>query len=139
MLLRVRAGRARDDPRAARLESLGHRSDVAPFFNGGEGGTSQVAAEASRTSMIRVCLAGATGWAGSALARGIARSADVSIVAAVARRDAGRSLGDVLGEPRLTAPIHSTAADALATACDVFVEYTKPAVAKANVLTALER
>lgn len=89
--------------------------------------------------MIRVCLAGATGWAGSELARGIARTADVSLVAAVARREAGKVLGDVLSEPRLTAPIYASAADALANDCDVFVEYTKPDTAKANILAALER
>lgn len=89
--------------------------------------------------MIKVCLAGATGWAGSELARGIARSTDIALVAAVARREAGRILGDVLNEPRLTAVVHASAAEALATDCDVFVEYTKPDTAKANILAALER
>ena len=89
--------------------------------------------------MIKVCLAGATGWAGSELARGIARSADVALVAAVARREAGKVLGDVLSEPRLTASIYASVADALANDCDVFVEYTKPESAKANILAALER
>jgi 4-hydroxy-tetrahydrodipicolinate reductase len=94
-----------------------------------------------RSQPITVCLAGATGWAGSELARGIADAADVSLVAAVARRAAGRTLGDALGEPRLTAPVYATAAEALAALaahpCDVFVEYTKPDVAKPNVLAAL--
>jgi 4-hydroxy-tetrahydrodipicolinate reductase len=84
-----------------------------------------------------VCLAGATGWAGSELARGIARSADIELVAAVARSSAGRALGDVLGEPRLAAPVFASASQALATPCDVFVEYTGPASAKANVLAAV--
>lgn len=88
---------------------------------------------------IKVCLAGATGWAGSALARGIAAEPDLTLVAAIARREAGRALGDVLGEPRLAAPVFATATQALATPCDVFVEYTKPDGAKANVLAALER
>lgn len=88
--------------------------------------------------MIRVCLAGATGWAGSELSRGIARASDVTLVSPVARRDAGKVLGDVLREPRLTAPIYDTAQAALAHGCDVFVEYTKPATAKANILAALE-
>lgn len=88
---------------------------------------------------LKVCLAGATGWAGSALARGIAQAADLDLVAAVARRHAGRVLGEVLDEPRLAARIHASAAAALAAPCDVFVEYTKPDTARANVLTALER
>ena len=89
--------------------------------------------------MINVCLAGATGWAGSELARGIAGSADIALVAAVARREAGKVLGDVLSEPRLTACIYASAVDALANECDVFVEYTKPETAKTNILAALER
>ena len=88
--------------------------------------------------MIRVCLAGATGWAGAELARGIAGSADVGIVAAVGRKHAGKLLGDVLNEAQLTAHIYASADDALANDCDVFVEYTKPDTAKANILTALE-
>ncbi len=88
---------------------------------------------------IQVCLAGATGWAGSELARSIAKTDDVTLVAAVARKEAGRVLGDVLGEPRLAGRIHASAAAALATPCDVFVEYTRPDSAKSNILTALER
>jgi len=88
---------------------------------------------------IKVCLAGATGWAGSALARGIARTADLTLVAAVSRAHAGRALGEVLGESRLDCPVYASATEALAHECDVFVEYTAPAVAKANILAALER
>jgi 4-hydroxy-tetrahydrodipicolinate reductase len=86
---------------------------------------------------VRVCLAGATGWAGSELARGIAETPDLQLVAAVARRSAGRALGDVLGVPRLAAPVFASVAQALVTPSDVFVEYTKPDSAKANVLAAL--
>jgi 4-hydroxy-tetrahydrodipicolinate reductase len=89
--------------------------------------------------MIRVCLAGATGWAGSELARGIARTTDVALVAAVARRHAGQELGDVLHEPLLTSRISSSAAEALTAPCDVFVEYTSPETAKDNILVALDR
>ena len=87
---------------------------------------------------IRVCIAGATGWAGSELARAIASAADLRLVAAVARRHAGQILGEVLGEPRLTGLIHASASYALANPCDVFVEYTKPDSAKSNIMTALE-
>ncbi|WP_426701949.1 4-hydroxy-tetrahydrodipicolinate reductase [Rhodanobacter sp. Col0626] len=88
---------------------------------------------------LKICLAGATGWAGSELARGMANAADLNLVAAVARRRAGQKLGDVLGESRLDATIFASAAEALAKPCDVFVEYTGPASAKANILAALER
>ena len=88
---------------------------------------------------IRVCLAGATGWAGSALARAIAQSDDIELVAAVSRTHAQRMLGEVLAEPRLTCAVYATAEEALAQPCDVFFEYTKPDVAKANSLEALRR
>jgi 4-hydroxy-tetrahydrodipicolinate reductase len=87
---------------------------------------------------IRVCIAGATGWAGSELARAIASAADLRLVAAVARKHAGQKLGEVLGEPRLTCLIHASASYALTNPCDVFVEYTKPDSAKSNIMTALE-
>lgn len=88
--------------------------------------------------VIRVCLAGATGWAGSELARSIARTTDLTLVAAVSRTHAGRGLGEVLGEPRLTCPVYASATEALANPCDVFVEYTKPDSAKSNILAALK-
>lgn len=87
---------------------------------------------------LQVCVAGATGWAGSELARAIATTDDLVLVAAVARRHVGQVLGEVLGEPRLTGSIYASAAEALANPCDVFVEYTKPESAKSNILTALE-
>ena len=87
---------------------------------------------------IRVCLAGATGWAGSTLARGIAQSDDIELVAAVSRANAGHILGDVLSESRLTCPIYASVEEALIQPCDVFFDYTKPAVAKSNCLIALQ-
>jgi 4-hydroxy-tetrahydrodipicolinate reductase len=87
---------------------------------------------------LKVCLAGATGWAGSELARGIAKARDLDLVAAVARKQAGRILGEVLGEPRLAGRVHASASEALQIPCDVFVEYTRPDSARANVLAALE-
>jgi 4-hydroxy-tetrahydrodipicolinate reductase len=61
------------------------------------------------------------------------------MVAAVSRQHAGRVLGEVLGEPRLTCLVYASAAEALAEPCDVFVEYTQPEIAKANALAAIDR
>ena len=89
---------------------------------------------------IRICLAGATGWAGSTVARAIAQSNDLILVSAVSRTHATRTLGDVLTEPSLACPVYATAQEALTEhPCDVFFEFTKPNVAKSNVLTALQR
>jgi 4-hydroxy-tetrahydrodipicolinate reductase len=83
-------------------------------------------------------VAGATGWAGSALARGIAGAPDLELVAAVSRSHAGQPLGKVIGTEALTAPIFGTAQEALETHPEVFVEFTKPDSAKAHVLAALQ-
>jgi 4-hydroxy-tetrahydrodipicolinate reductase len=88
---------------------------------------------------IRVCLAGATGWAGGALAKAIALAEDIQLVAAVSRRHAGRNLGDVLGISNLPVSLSATADEALQAKCDVFVEYTRPEAARANVTAAIER
>lgn len=86
----------------------------------------------------RVCLAGATGWAGSAIARAVAGTDDITLSAAVARTHAGRNLGDVLSEVGLDCTIYATAEEALSTPCDVFFEFTQPEAARANVLAALQ-
>ncbi len=86
---------------------------------------------------IRVCLAGATGWAGSALSRGIFEAPDLELVAAVSRSHAGKTLGEVLDIQGLSTPVFETATAALKTKPDVFVEYTKPEVAKSHILSAL--
>jgi 4-hydroxy-tetrahydrodipicolinate reductase len=86
---------------------------------------------------IHVCLAGATGWAGSAVARAIAGQEDMQLVSAVSRTHSGETLGAVLGEPRLTCPIYATAEAALVHPCDVFFEFTRPGVARLNILAAL--
>jgi 4-hydroxy-tetrahydrodipicolinate reductase len=75
--------------------------------------------------MIRVCVAGITGWTGSAVADAVRAAGDLELVAGVSRSDPDS---------------HSSVADALdAAATDVLVDYTHASVVKANVLAALER
>lgn len=88
---------------------------------------------------LKVCVAGATGWAGSELCKGIHTAADMALVSAVSRTHAGKNLGDVIGVAGLNTPIFATVEDALATSPDVLVEYTKPDAAKQHVLSALRR
>lgn len=68
----------------------------------------------------------------------MARADDLTVVAAVSRRHAGRVLGEVLAEPRLDCRVYASAGEALVHPCDVFVEYTKPESATQNILAALE-
>lgn len=90
------------------------------------------------TMAIRVCVAGATGWAGSSLSEGIHRASDMELVGAVSRSSAGKTLGDVIDVSELQTVVSGSAEEALETNCDVFFEYTKPDVAKSNILHALE-
>lgn len=86
---------------------------------------------------LQVCLAGATGWAGSTLARGIVEAPDLELAAGISRHHAGQDLGQVWGGEEMGVPLLATAAEGLALKPDVFVEYTKPHVAKAHILAAL--
>ena len=75
--------------------------------------------------MIRVCVAGVTGWTGSAVARAVDAAPDLELVAGVSRSDPAS---------------FSSVAEALdAAETDVLVDYTHTAVAKANTLAAVER
>lgn len=86
---------------------------------------------------LKISVAGATGWAGSELSRGIVAAADMELVSAVSRSNAGKNLGEALGIEGLTTPIFGSVEDALKVRPDVFVEYTKPDAAKLHVLSAL--
>jgi 4-hydroxy-tetrahydrodipicolinate reductase len=88
-------------------------------------------------SRLRVCVAGATGWAGSALSRGIFNASDMELVAAISRSNAGKTLAETLEVEGLNTPIFVAVEDALKTGPDVFVEYTKPDKAKFHILSAL--
>jgi 4-hydroxy-tetrahydrodipicolinate reductase len=75
--------------------------------------------------MIRVCLAGVTGWTGRAVAPAVAAATDLDLVAGVSRSDPGSysSVGEALD----------------AAPADVLVDFTHASVVKANVLAAVER
>lgn len=89
--------------------------------------------------MIRVCIAGATGWAGSALAAGVMAADDLQLVSAVSRSAAGMDLGVALGGAAIGVPVASTVAAALHGGADVLVDYTSHQAVGANVRTAIER
>lgn len=87
---------------------------------------------------ISVCVAGATGWAGKAVAQGILEAADLKLVSAVGRSGAGRDLGEAWSTEPLGVPIFANLDDALE-GVDVLVEYTSPAVAQDLVRAAVSR
>src|SRR5919202_2145720 len=76
-------------------------------------------------AVIRVCVAGITGWTGRAVAAAVDAASDLEVVAGVSRSHCAH---------------FATVAEALdAVPADVLVDYTHAAVVKANVLAALER
>jgi 4-hydroxy-tetrahydrodipicolinate reductase len=75
--------------------------------------------------VIRVCVAGVTGWTGRPVADAVAAAADLELVAGVSRSDPAS---------------FSTVAEALdARAADVLVDYTHATAVRENVLAAVAR
>jgi 4-hydroxy-tetrahydrodipicolinate reductase len=60
------------------------------------------------------------------------------LVAAISRSNAGKTLDEAIGIEGFTTPIFETVGDALKTSPDVFVEYTKPDIAKFHISSALK-
>lgn len=77
--------------------------------------------------MIRVCLAGITGWVGAPLAAAIEAADDLELAAAVARR----------GGERAGISVSTSVTRSLKTPYDVLVDYTSAAAVRANVLAAI--
>jgi 4-hydroxy-tetrahydrodipicolinate reductase len=86
---------------------------------------------------IRICIAGVTGWTGSAVARAVLPSQDFQLAAGIARKRAGEDLGAVLGGADLGLPVLPDLAQALATPFDVLVDFTAPGSVKARTLQAM--
>ena len=75
--------------------------------------------------MIRVCVAGVTGWTGRAVAAAVEAASDLELVAGVSRTDSAS---------------YSSVAEALdAVSADVLVDYTHATAVRENVLAAVER
>ncbi len=87
--------------------------------------------------MIRVVLAGVTGWVGRALLPAIVAADDLQLVAAVSRKAAGRDAGEAAGAPAVGVTTVATLAEALTTPSDVLVDYTKPNAVGPNVQAAI--
>lgn len=88
--------------------------------------------------MIKVCLSGATGWTGQALALALQESNEFTLVSAVARKSAGQDLGNVLTGAWWDVPIYATVDEAL-DGVEVLIDYTSHAVVKQHILTAVSR
>src|ERR1700694_5774985 len=88
---------------------------------------------------IRVCVAGVSGWTGSAVARAILSSDEFEFTGAIARHHAGRDAGELLGLPAAGMIVAGTLEEALARPADVLVDFTSPDSVKQRSLEALTR
>jgi 4-hydroxy-tetrahydrodipicolinate reductase len=79
--------------------------------------------------MLEICVAGATGWTGSAVVEGLRGADDLHLRSAVARSAAGQEVGG--------APVFESVREAL-DGVDVLIDYTSHLVVKENVMTAIE-
>lgn len=90
--------------------------------------------------MIRVCVAGATGWTGSAVVKAVLASRELELTGAIARRRTGEDIGTVLALPPSGVNISGSLHEALAAnPADVLVDYTAPENVKVRVSEALGR
>jgi 4-hydroxy-tetrahydrodipicolinate reductase len=88
---------------------------------------------------IRVCVAGVSGWTGSEIARAILASPDFELTGAIARRNAGRDVGELLGLAPSGILVEATLEEALSKPTDVLVDFTSPDSVKQRTLEALSR
>lgn len=90
--------------------------------------------------MIKVFIAGGTGWAGSELSKGVYEHQDMELVGVLSRKHAGENLVKILGLGTGHIPIYDDIKLALEeTDFDILVEYTKPNIAMKNILAALQK
>jgi 4-hydroxy-tetrahydrodipicolinate reductase len=91
------------------------------------------------TSAIRVCIAGVSGWAGSEVARAVLDSPQFVLTGAIARKVAGRDVGEVLGRVRKGIAVSSTIDEALRMSTDVLIDFTEPTTVKQRTLSSLDK
>jgi 4-hydroxy-tetrahydrodipicolinate reductase len=90
--------------------------------------------------VIGICVAGATGWVGTALIPAIEEAADLELVGAVARGAASRPLVEENPAYRGELVVEATVAEALERRRpDVLIEYTAPRFAREHALGAMRR
>jgi 4-hydroxy-tetrahydrodipicolinate reductase len=80
--------------------------------------------------MPAICVAGATGWTGSALVEAIGESEDLELRSCVSRSAAGSEIGG--------APVFASVSEALE-GVDVLIDYTSHEVVKDNAMAAIAR
>ena len=88
---------------------------------------------------LTVCISGALGAIGRALVPAVVASDDLVLQSAVARRELGRDVGEVLGGEACGVVVEDDIERALDRRPDVLIDYTHPTVVRRHVALALER
>tara|TARA_R110002072_G_scaffold284587_1_gene449050 strand:+ start:90508 stop:91305 length:798 start_codon:yes stop_codon:yes gene_type:complete len=88
---------------------------------------------------IRICIAGVTGWTGSAVTRAILSSGDYELVGAIARQTVGQDVGELLGMAANGITVVSELGDELAANTDVLVDFTSHETVKRRAISALNK
>ena len=92
------------------------------------------------SNKIRLCVAGATGWAASELCKAIVLTDDIDLVSAVSRKSAGRDLNEILNlHTNKHIAIFETIEEALSIPCDVLIDYTSPDIAMHHIISAINK
>lgn len=89
---------------------------------------------------LKVFVAGGTGWAGSELCKAIVKTKDLTLSGALSRSHSGTNLSDLLQLGTDPIPVYAYIESALNEInFDVMVDYTKPDIAKVNIISALKK
>ncbi|TMD29672.1 MAG: 4-hydroxy-tetrahydrodipicolinate reductase, partial [Chloroflexi bacterium] len=75
----------------------------------------------------------------SAVTRAMITSSEFQLTGAIARRQAGRDIGEVLGQEKAHVSIVASLEEALAVPTDVLIDFTGPEVVKGHILAALDK
>lgn len=92
----------------------------------------------SFTMPIKLCIAGVTGWTGSAIAKAIHDNPHFQLSSAIARSTAGKEVGEVLVGNSWGIPIVKDISDINVAETDVLIDFTNPASVKERTLQALQ-
>lgn len=90
-------------------------------------------------SPLSVCVSGALGNVGRRLVEGVRDDPGFTLHSAVARREVGRDVGEVLGSAPLGVPITDDIGVAFATPPDVLIDYTHPTLIRHHLDVAFAR
>ncbi len=85
---------------------------------------------------LSICVAGATGWTGRAVAEGALAADDLTLVSAVSRSAAGQDLGTAWGGDANGVPVFGAVTEALE-GVDVLIDYTSHDAVLEHTLTAI--